>query len=692
MEAVGASSPHRLVVFLTALGRCRTSHELIQVAAEVLAEEFDAEVGIVVIDDSAGASVGFGSQPHLAASLVATRPGTAMADVPGVGPCHTMAAAWSADGTGRLVVARTSAPFTIPDRDLLLGMAGAFALAADANTALDRERARLKTLEVLLAIQRSISHRAPLKEILEAITAGASELLRGCPVALDITDGLDPEVPLRVGDQVGDGDHGFAAPVHIQGSPAGLLRAVPDDGSSLGAEDRALLSSFAEHASLALTDAATMVAMNEAFHDPLTGLPNRPLFIDRLAEALRTEEEAPLAVLFVDLDRFKAVNDTMGHAAGDELLVQVAKRIRSATRMDSSAARFGGDEFALMVRHGGEEAYAVEMAERIIAAMAEPFVVRGKNVAVGATVGIAHSGGGRAATELLADADLAMYRAKAVGGGRHATFVPRMRHELTERLDFEAALRGALHRREFFVEFQPIVDLVSGAPVAFESLLRWRSGERGLVPPAEVIPVAEATGLIVPIGRWVLEHSCERLAQWRRTLPDLRVSVNVSVHQLRHEGFVGDLQRITSRHGVPSSALIIEVTESAIIEDSDDTVATLHALAALGFAVALDDFGTGFSSLGYLQRFPVDVLKIDRSFVSGGHDEKSDQLVRTIIELGRAYGIDVIAEGIETSAQLKSLVREGCRLGQGFYLGRPEPGDAVYARLRQRTDALAGEV
>jgi len=308
---------------------------------------------------------------------------------------------------------------------------------------------------------------------------------------------------------------------------------------------------------------------------------------------------------------------------------------------------------------------------------------------VGATVGIAHSGEGRSATELLADADLAMYHGKAAGGGRFATFDPQMRRELAARLDLEADLSGALARGELLVVFQPIVDLVSGKPVAVETLLRWQHPARGAVPPSEIVPIAEANGLIVPIGNWVLDRACTWAATWRESLPDLRVSVNVSVHQLREKGFVREVTRTLELAGLPPEALILEVTESALIVDYEVTVGSLMALAQLGVAIALDDFGTGYSSLSYLQRFPVHILKIDKSFVSGAVGSKSTQsaksakLVRTIVELGQAYGLNVIAEGIEDEVQLRALVRRGCRLGQGYHVGKPIDPEAVLQSLER---------
>lgn len=681
MKDRASFSPHRLVTFLTTLGACASTDELRRVAASLAAEELDAEVGVLIAGGAVKATVGFGLEPIPHEALLAVPQGIGRVELPGLGACHAMATAWAPDSTGRLVVARISTRFDSNERDLLLGMAGAFAMAADSLKALEDGRTQLRTLEVLLAIQRSISHREPLRDILMAITDGASSVLGGSPVSLALDDVLDPAHPVHVGASIRSGPATFAAAVHVQGIPAGHLSATTADGAPLDADDRALLCSFAEHASLALTDARTVEAMREAFHDPLTGLPNRPLFLDTLTAAIDAHPAGSVAVLFVDLDRFKAVNDTLGHAAGDELLLEVADRIRAASCEDSSAARFGGDEFALLVTHRGECQVAVDVANKVIAALAEPFVVREKTIVVGATVGIAHSGDGRSATELLADADLAMYHGKAAGGGRTAIFDPQMRRDLAARLDLEAELSGALARGEFAVVFQSIVDLETGLPVAMEALLRWRHPSRGLVPPIEVIPIAEANGLIVPIGRWVLGEAVRWAALWRRSAPDLRVTVNVSAHQLREAGFAAEVHGALLVAGLPTEALIIEVTESALIADHDETILVLKELALSGIAIALDDFGTGYSSLSYLQRFPVHILKIDRDFVSGEGGSTSHRLVQTVVDLGLAYGLEVVAEGIEDEDQMRTLLAMGCKLGQGYLLGRPCDPEAILETL-----------
>ncbi|MCB2412100.1 EAL domain-containing protein [Demequina sp. TTPB684] len=681
MTDLSAVSPQRLVVFLTELGRCATSVELTHLATELIAEEFDGELGLVLSANEVISAVGFGSSDPPAELLLSIPSGVSVVEIPGIGPCHTMTATCSAFPGGRIVAGRVGAPYTSGDRDLFLGMARVFDLTTSSIRALERERARHRALEVLLALQRSISHRVPLAKILLSVTEGASSVLRGCPVALVLDDALDPGEPVHVGADLERVEDAVSIPVHVQGAIAGRLLAGASEGTRLTDEDRALLSTFAEHASLALTDARTVEAMREAFHDPLTGLPNRPLFLDRLTAALDKRDAGPLAVLFVDLDRFKAVNDTMGHAAGDELLLQVAERIRSTTRTESSAARFGGDEFALMVECHAEPGIAIHVAQRVIAALAEPFTVRGNTVLIGATVGIAFSGNGRDAAELLADADLAMYRAKRAGGGRSATFESKMRDELASQLSLASDLTGALGRKELSVHFQPIFDLDSGRPVAVEALLRWQHPTRGTVSPTEFIPVAESTGLIVPIGRWVLGQACGWASKWRSSLAALKVTVNVSVHQLREPGFATEVIDTVAGAGLPPNALIVEVTESALIADHDGTIDSLEHLERAGITIALDDFGTGYSALSYLHKLPLDVLKIDRSFVSGAQGTQGDQLVRTIIDLGQVYGLEVVAEGIEDEAQLDRLLTTGCRFGQGYFLARPAAPEGLIEKL-----------
>jgi diguanylate cyclase (GGDEF)-like protein len=687
MEGPEVQSEHRLVEFLTAISRCQISAGALRAAAERVAEEFDAEVGAVVLGQTVCATVGFGQREVPYAALASVVPGTGSITLEGVGTCQSLAAAWHTETEGRLLVARTELAFVIEDRNLLLGMAGALGMALDMIGVLERERGRQRVLEVLLGIQRSISHRAPLATILAAVTDGASTVLQGCPVSLILDDALDPKRPMVVGADLTRAVATVSAPVHIQGIPAGALVAATHDGAPIGPVERSLLYSFAEHASLALTDARTVEAMQEAFRDPLTGLPNRPLFLDRLSQALRQRDplRSSLSVLFIDLDRFKAVNDSLGHAAGDTLLGLVGDRISGCSRSDASAARFGGDEFALFLQNYDDQTSAGKVAERIIAALREPFSIQDKIVFIGATIGIAHTDADCleiGADELLSNADLAMYRAKAVGGGCALTYDPQMRIALLARLDLQSQLQGALGRDELVLHYQPIVELDTGLTVGLEALLRWRHPERGMIAPLEFIPIAETTGMIVAIGRWVLVQACQQLARWRQIDPCLTMNVNVSVHQLRDRSFPTEVERALRETRLPGNALILEITESVLIEDQELIFGTLRTLKQLGVAIALDDFGTGYSSLSYLQKFPVDVLKIDRSFISGAASQTGgDQLIRTIIELGRAYHLEVVAEGIEDESQRTRLRELGCRRGQGYHFARPTDAAGIESHL-----------
>ena len=678
MHGVPGASSHHLVEFLTAVSRCGTPTDAARVAAELVAEEFDAEVGAVIIDDGVVAAVGFGRAPVPEPTLAALEPGSARVDLDGIGTCHAVSTRWNAGTTGRLVVARVEPAFEIGDRNLLLGMAASLGLALDMIDALDRERAQQRVLEVLLTIQRSIAHREPLPAVLAAITAGTATVLGGRPVSLVLDDAADPAHPIVTGADLTAAGPTTSATVHIHGDPVGAL-VVADDG--LDADDEHLLQTFAEHASLALADARAAEAIEEAYRDPLTGLPNRQLFVDRLAQALACTESPAPSVLFIDLDRFKAVNDTLGHAAGDTLLRAAAARIRGCVDPETTTARFGGDEFAVLLTDSDDPTEAGTLAERIIARMRSPFTVDGRMFYIDATVGIAHAAGERTGVspdELLGNADLAMHRAKASGGGTWLAYESQMRVALLDRLELHAHLQSALERHELDLHYQPIVNLETRQPVAVEALLRWNHPRRGPVPPLDFIPIAELTNTIIPIGRWVLETACVQLAEWRRRAPGLVLHVNVSAKQLRDRNFVDDVRYSLRLADVPAAALVIELTESVLIEEQEPVLASLNGLKALGVAIALDDFGTGFSSLAHLDRFPVDMLKIDRSFVSGVTGLMAgDQLIRTVLELGRGFDLAVVAEGIEDETQRERLVELGCRTGQGFLFAKPEHPDRL---------------
>jgi len=428
----------------------------------------------------------------------------------------------------------------------------------------------------------------------------------------------------------------------------------------------------------------------QALHDPLTDLPNRSLFSDRLDHALESLARRPsrLAVLFVDVDRFKLINDSMGHAKGDQVLVTMAERLKAAVRPGDTVARFGGDEFVVLCEDIAGEAEAQAIAERLRAAAEQPIVVGGAQFVVTASTGIAlASSPSVSADELLRDADAAMYQAKDDGRNQTRVFADSLRAKLLHRLDTEVDLRRAISAGELRVHYQPIVDLGTGEVVEVEALARWEHPERGLVPPGDFIPVAEETGLVVPLGEWVLRESCRQVSQWRARFPDLAVSglglsVNFSGRQLSQRDIVDVVDRALSDAGLPASSLTLEITESVLMSDARHAVEVVGALGALGVRFSIDDFGTGYSSLSYLKRFSAQVLKIDRSFVDGlGRDPQDTAIVTATIALARALAMDTIAEGVEDPDQLAYLRRLGCQRAQGYYFSRPVPPDALAVLL-----------
>jgi diguanylate cyclase (GGDEF)-like protein/PAS domain S-box-containing protein len=418
-----------------------------------------------------------------------------------------------------------------------------------------------------------------------------------------------------------------------------------------------------------------------AFHDALTQLPNRALFRDRLEHALtRADRQSrSTAVLFVDLDNFKVVNDSLGHEAGDTLLAVASQRLAACLRAEDTVARFGGDEFALLIEEVAGEEDAVAVAERIAESFREPILLESREVFVGASVGIViskpHRGDGP--DNLLRNADLAMYRAKATGRGRHVVFDTTMQRGAVERLELESDLRRALERGEFRVYYQTIVSLVDQHITEVEALVRWEHPTRGLILPMEFIPIAEETGLIVPLGQWVLEEACRQACAWharyeRTDAPALVLSVNLSARQFRNTTLVDDIKRALASTGMDARALKLEITESTVMDDANAAIAVLEELRSLGIRIAIDDFGTGYSSLGYLRRLPVDTLKIDRSFVNGlGADPQTTAIVRSVVALAKSLNLSVTGEGVETAAQQAQLALLGCDRGQGYLFSRP---------------------
>ena len=466
-------------------------------------------------------------------------------------------------------------------------------------------------------------------------------------------------------------------------------RVVHRDGRVLWVRDESVLVRAGDEAPLYwqgvmsdITEARTFAEQlqHQAMHDPLTGLPNRVLLEDRLRLALKRarRRRGEVAVLFVDLDNFKVVNDSLGHEAGDRLLIAVAKRLRAIVRPEDTVARLGGDEFIFLLEDAGLER-AAGIAERILTKLGSPVALKGRRVYATASIGMALGGAEtERAEDLLRDADLAMYRAKLSGKARYAVFEEGMNRRALERLELEQDLRRALERGEFEVYYQPKVSLQTGRVVGFEALLRWHHPDRGPLPPDEFVPLAEETGLIIPIGERVLEQACRQSKEWHELHPDqqpVAVCVNLSAKQFREPGLPEVIARVLDETGLVPNRLYLEVTESAAMKEAATTTLVLEELKALGVRAIIDDFGTGYSSLSYLGRFPVDYVKIDRSFVGGlGEDSLATLLAKGVIDLTHALGLKVIAEGVETDGQLGRLKEMGCDLAQGYYFSEPLTG------------------
>ncbi len=608
---------------------------------------------------------------------------------------------------------------------------------ADAAPELDALRDAVRRHRRLLSgiseIQHAIARRAPLQSVLDCVVQVAEDVLGEQQIALYLLDpdddgelvlaahrGWDPElVPVIRRRAVGVGVAGRAVgearlvvaqpyaqyddaqPVFVERRlEAAMAAPVTDEGRAVGSlivssyrpgrrytpPEREALVVFAEHVSFALNDARTVAEITQlAFHDPLTGLPNRTLFLDRLQHALgrATRSEAGPAVLFCDLDDFKTVNDSLGHPAGDELLRAVAARLTACVRPGDTAARLGGDEFAVLLEGVTDPATAVAIAERLLAALRAPIVVHGRQIFASASVGIAlhHDSGG----DLLRAADVAMYQAKGAGRGRHALYVHTMQADAVARLELEGDLQHALDRGELQVHYQPLVELRGARIVGFEALVRWRHPERGLVLPADFVPLAEETGRIEQIDRFVLHEACAQLRRWQERYPAAgldTMTVNVSGRQLAGNGLDVVVQEALDATGLPAQHLMLELTETTLMQDIPTARAALEAVRALGVGLAIDDFGTGYSSLRYLRAFPIDVLKMAKPFVDGLTDGGGDDALATaIVELGRNLGLEVIAEGIEDHAQLAQLRRMHCGFGQGHLFATALAAEAIDREL-----------
>jgi diguanylate cyclase (GGDEF)-like protein len=466
------------------------------------------------------------------------------------------------------------------------------------------------------------------------------------------------------------------------------------DVSTFNADDRKLFETFASHAGVLLeNDRVKEQLRYQAYHDALTGLPNRLLFADQVRQALARgrPQDAP-AVLFLDLDDFKTINDSLGHGAGDELLVAVAERLRSHVRPGDVVARLGGDEFAVLLERTEIDA-AERAAERLVRALRSPFVLSGHEVSIHASIGIAGHFGAGTADELLRNADVAMYSAKDNGKRCYAVYEPEMHARVRRRQELIASVERAVQRSEISAHYQPIVSLADGETIALEALARWQHPERGLVPPGSFIPIAEETGLMVPIGRRILRQACHDLAVWQKNHAaqgNLSVTVNLSPSELQNPKVAEEVAEILAETRIPPGSLTLEITESGAMRDQEATIETLHVLRRLGVRLALDDFGTGYSSLSHLRDFPIDILKIAKPFVEDlGAEASGSSFLEAILGLARALDLTVIVEGIETADQAATLHRLGCLIGQGYHFARPLDRSATAAYLGVRPLAAA---
>jgi diguanylate cyclase (GGDEF)-like protein len=540
----------------------------------------------------------------------------------------------------------------------------------------------------------------PFREVSAELTFGPGEGLPGrvltCGEPVWVAEvGSDGGLPRR-----GLGLEGaFAFPVVADGDVVAVLeffsrlpvRPEEERIARLAAQVAAHLTRVAERL------LARERLAHQALHDALTGLPNRALFEDRLDLALARagRQSTFTAVLFLDVDRFKLINDTLGHRVGDRLLREAAERVRSAVRASDTVARFGGDEFAVLCEGLGDDRDALTIANAVHDAMRVPLVLDdGGDLLLGASIGIALARGREARRDaLLRDADAAMYRAKELGRGRIEVFDDRLRERLDARLRIERELRHGLEHGELRLAYQPVISLADGRIGSVEALVRWHHPERGVVSPGEFLPVAEESGLIIRLGEEVLGQACRQAAHWRAELGEdapLPINVNLAARQLGQPGFVDVVLRIVAESGVDAHDIALEITESAVIENTLLAADTLDQLKALGFTVLLDDFGTGYSSLSYLQRLPIDVLKIDRSFISAlGDGRESDAIVRAIVGIAEALRIGVVAEGIETAEQASTARALGCDSAQGFHFARPSGPEGIEALVEAARERAA---
>jgi diguanylate cyclase (GGDEF)-like protein len=642
----------------------------------------------------------------------------------GEGPRRLVVDVESRAHYGRLAAINPGADFFPQEREVLQAHARLAGAALDGAAALADARREARTSAALLHLANALAELATFDEIAVNIAQAVPAVI-GCDRAAVLVYEPDAphgrvvashgykseddialrsmEVPLprpRAGDSgvtVWDRDSAShftllsrlmeelgsvavaTVPILIDGALAGLVVADVTQQPDRLLADRELhdrLRGLASQSTIAMRNARLLDEIrHQALHDSLTGLPNRALILDRaeqmIVRARRNNTEC--AALYIDLDGFKQVNDTLGHDGGDRLLKTVASRLQSALRESDSIARIGGDEFVALVEGSHTASSPQFVAERIMEVLKEPFEIndtaRGL-IAITASIGIA-SGRQGSATDLLRDADIALYEAKAAGRNCFVHFERSMHTAVEDRVTLELDLRAALGADQFFLMYQPIFDLETRSPLGIEALIRWNHPRNGLVQPDAFIPVLEETRMIVEVGRWVLTEACRKAVEWRLHDHNMYMSVNVSVRQLDDERFVDDVRRVIDATGIDPTSLVLEITETAIMSDPQAIARKLEAIKKLGVSVAIDDFGTGYSSLAYLRQFPIDILKIDRSFIASMKTDESAALIRTLVQLGKQLGLRTLAEGIEDQEQYDRLQQEDCDSGQGFMLARP---------------------
>jgi diguanylate cyclase (GGDEF)-like protein len=746
MSLTEGYSTHQLAEFLAAVSAFGDERTATIGALERAAAAFEAEVAAVVNEGSVLASIGFrdGEVPE-AALLAAAKRGHEPCDIPGMGACYAASVPLEDSRAGTLLLARLGDDaFTPEELNLLRAMARVLELALRMLRTLEEER-RLRQRAEEHANERRLAERrlgtqhavagvladsaTPEGAFVPVLKVLATELGCGCGavwLASEETHGLEraavwgqPVVDSKGRPTNGVSAAGVAGRAWNEGVPAWEPRAqtgaadpttrvevafpIPDGSEVLGVIELAggklqrpdspvleMLNGVGVQIGQFLTRRrAEGQLAHQAFHDALTGLPNRTLLLDRLAHAgeRAIRNKSSIAVLFLDVDRFKDINDSLGHQAGDRLLVAFANRLTAVIRSSDTAARvagtiarLGGDEFVVLCEDLHSEHDAVRLAGRIADRMSAPFTLDENDLRLSVSIGIAVSDCDSRPDQLIRDADIAMYRAKERGRNRYELFDAPMRTRVLDRIKLERDLDRALARGELELHYQPIVSVHDSVIIGTEALLRWEHPDRGLVPPLDFVPLAEETGLIVPIGEWVLHTACRQLADWRNSAacrPGFSMAINLSPRQLTPE-LPRQVAEAVSLAGVNPASLFIEITESLLMEDAESSAEVLGGLKALGVHLVLDDFGTGYSSLSYLHRFALDSLKLDRSFIARlGQQASASKLVAASIEMARALGLTVVAEGVETEQQLKYLRELSCPLAQGHLFAPPSPAADV---------------